>query len=1033
MMIWRCALLAHNRARGLFGRRYGFHCVTPGQRMRLRWSSMFRELGLPTFPLIALGVLFAVNSASAQVQSGLRARPLITEKIDDRKLVTLQGNVHPEAKAENDRGEVADNFTIDHMLLQLRRSPEQEQELEQFIDELHTVGSPKFHHWVTTQKFGETFGLATQDLDTIVGWLESYGFKVNVIYSSGMLIDFSGTAGQVRKAFHTEVHNLEVNGEKHIANMSDPRIPAAFAPAVVGIVSLHDFQPHPMYKMRKPLPLFTESNGYYSLVPADLATIYNLNPVFTAGYSGKGQTIALIEDTDLFSASDWNTFRSKFGLSTYTSGSLTTVHPTPPTGPNNCMAPGVVSPNDGEAILDAEWASAAAPSAAIEMAVCADTTTTFGGLIAVQNLINGVAPPPAIMSISYGQCETVNGSSANAAYNAAYQQAVAEGVSVFVAAGDSGAAGCDDNAAAATDGVGVSAFASTVYNVAVGGTDFSDTFSKDNSTYWNATNTSTFSSAKSYIPEIPWNDSCASVLVAKFLGFSQTYGTTGFCNNSSVGMSLHTTAAGSGGPSGCATGAPVVPDLAAVGGSCAGWPKPLWQSIFGNPSDGVRDIPDVSLFAANGLWSHYYVYCWSDTAAGGAACTGDPSTWSGAGGTSFASPIMAAIQSLVDQKTGSRQGNPNPVYYQLASVEYGSTGNSSCDSSKGNAIATTCIFNDVTLGDMDVNCSFFNKTHIYNCYDPGGTFTNALMGALSTSNSSYSPAFGTTKGWDFATGIGTVNAANLVSNWPTSVPNLGGMWDLRLSNTANPPPGQMGETEFTFDVVVQSSSASTEALSNNGFQDHTFTNSICSAPGTGNDVTMSANFSLTSTVTFQISVDNGESYSMTGTLSSDGTTVTGTSVKYNAGSQNCGKNDVSSGFTAILYKPATGTYVGSFTPDAGGTSFTSTIVLVEDANYNLTGTVTSTGNTCFANLTINGKTDPSLASGDVLDFFGTDGQGNLAGFIANAGGSSNTAGDTNWQQLFVHSVVYGGACNGQSYTDAPFHRVGGRPKRSARR
>ena len=1032
MRIWHCVFSTHKGAGLMFGHRGIFHRAATGQRMPLRSRSMFRELGSSTVPLIVLGLLFAVNSASAQVQSGLRARALITEKIDDRRLVTLQGNVHPETRAENDRGEVSDNFSIDHMLLQLRRSPEQEQELEQFIDELHTVRSPKFHHWVTSQKFGETFGLTTQDLDTIVGWLESYGFKVNVVYPSGMLIDFSGTAGQVHRAFHTELHRVEVNGEKHIANMSDPRIPGALAPAIAGIVSLHDFEPHPLYKMHKPQTLFTESNGSYSVVPADLATIYNLNPVFSAGYSGKGQTIALIEDTDLFSPSDWNTFRSKFGLSSFTSGSLTTVHPAPPNGPNNCLASGVVRPDDAEAILDAEWASAAAPSAAIEMAVCANTTTTFGGLIAVQNLINAAAPPPAIMSISYGQCETVNGSSANTAYKAAYQQAVAEGVSVFVATGDSGAAGCDQNATAATDGIGVSAFASTVYNVAVGGTDFGDTYAHVNSTYWSPTNTLTYGSAKSYIPEIPWNDSCASVLASTFLGFSATYGATGFCNNSTVGESLHNTTAAGGGPSGCATGTSVGPDRAAVGGSCAGWPKPSWQSIFGNPNDAVRDTPDVSLFAANGLWSHYYVFCWSDTTAGGASCTGDPSTWSGGGGTSFASPIMAAIQALVDQKTGSRQGNPDPVYYELGSTEYGSTGNSSCDSSKGNAIAATCIFNDVTLGDMDVNCSFFNKTHVYNCYDPSGTFANGLMGALSTSNNSYSPAFVTTKGWDFATGIGTVNAANLVSNWPTSVPNLGGMWDLRLSNTANPPPGQIGETEFTFDVVVQSSSASTEALSNNGFQDHTFTNSICSASGTGNNVTMSANFSLTSTVTVQISVDNGESYSMTGTLSSDGTTVTGTNVTYNAGSQNCGKNDVGSGFTAILYKPATGTYVGSFTPDAGGTPFTSTIVLVEDANYNLTGTVTSSGNTCFANLAINGKTDPSLASGDVLDFYGTDGQGDIAGFIANAGSSAGNAGDTNWQQLFVHSVVYGGACNGQSFTDAPFHRVGGRPKRPGR-
>src|SRR5277367_5252721 len=532
-------------------------------------------------PIVALGFLLLVNPAGAQLHSGPHARPLITERIDDRRLVTLLGNVHPQAKAEKDRGEVADNFPLEHMLLQLRRSSEQEQALEQYLDALHSIGSPDFHHWVSAQKFGATYGLAAQDLDTISGWLESYGFKVNVVYPGGTVIDFSGNAGDVRRAFHTEIHRLEVDGEKHIANMSDPRIPAALAPAVVGVVSLHDFRPHPLYKMRKPQPLFTESSGAFSVVPADLATIYNVNPVFTAGFSGKGQTIALIENTDLFSTTDWTTFRSTFGLSTFTSGSLTTVHPAPPSGTNNCTAPGVVVPNDGEAILDAEWSSAAAPNATIEMATCADTTTTFGGLIAVQNLINAAAQPPAIMSISYGECETENGATANAAYNSAYQQAVAEGVSVFVSTGDSGAAGCDDNAASAMNGIGVSAFASTVYNVAVGGTDFSDTFSQDNSTYWNTTNTATFGSAKSYSPEIPWNDSCASALVATFLGFSQSYGPTGFCNASSTGESLHMTAAGSGGPSGCATGASIT---FAVGGSCAGWPKPSWQSIFGNPS-----------------------------------------------------------------------------------------------------------------------------------------------------------------------------------------------------------------------------------------------------------------------------------------------------------------------------------------------------------------------------------------------------------------------------------------------------------------
>ena len=170
---------------------------------------------------------------------------------------------------------------------------------------------------------------------------------------------------------------------------------------------------------------------------------------------------------------DWYTFRSTFGLSVYSSGSLTTLHPAPASGSNNCGNPGLRSGDDGEAILDAEWASAAAPGANIVVAACADTYTTFGGLIAMQNLVNN-SNPPAIMSISYGECEAENGASSNAAFSALYQQAVAEGISVFVSAGDEGAASCDANLISATHGIGVSAFASTPYNVAVGGTDFSD-------------------------------------------------------------------------------------------------------------------------------------------------------------------------------------------------------------------------------------------------------------------------------------------------------------------------------------------------------------------------------------------------------------------------------------------------------------------------------------------------------------------------------------------------------------------------------
>jgi subtilase family serine protease len=714
---------------------------------------MFRITGRTYFLCTMVALLFTFAfTASAQVGAGSHSRSLITQEINENNMVTLQGNTRPEANAVNDRGAVADDLTMDHMMLQLQRSPEQEAALEKLIDEMQTKGSSNYHRWMTAPQFAENFGVAKEDVAKITSWLASQGFHVNVAYPT--LIDFSGTAGQVHGAFRTSIHNLDVNGVQHIANMSDPQIPAALAPAVVGIVSLNDFRPHPMHRMHKDYTFTSGGDTFQAVVPGDLATIYNLNPLFTAGTSGQGQTVVVIEDTNLFSNSDWTTFRSTFGLSTFTSGSLTTVHPAPPSGTNNCTNPGT-NGDDGEAILDAEYASAAAPSAAIEVASCEDTRTTFGGLIAVQNLINESTTPPAIMSISYGECEAENGATANAAYNSAYQQAVAEGVSVFVAAGDEGAASCDADEAKATHGIGVSGFASTQYNVAVGGTDFGDTDAGSNSTYWNTTNTSTFESAKSYIPEIPWNDSCAGVLLATFEGFATTYGSSGFCNSTTGKDDFLTTGAGSGGPSGCATGAASTSGV--VSGTCKGYAKPSWQTgVVGIPADGVRDLPDVSMFASNGLWGHYYVFCWSDTREGGTACTGAPSGWSGAGGTSFASPILAGIQALVNQKQGARQGNPNPVYYKLAATEYGASGSTSCNSTNGNTVGSTCIFYDVTKGDMDVNC-----TGTHNCYLPSGT-----NGVLSTSDSSYLKAYGTTTGWDFATGIGSVNAANLVNNWP---------------------------------------------------------------------------------------------------------------------------------------------------------------------------------------------------------------------------------------------------------------------------
>jgi subtilase family serine protease len=708
---------------------------------------MFRH---PFHSTILLAALF-VSHAYPQNVNSTPKRALITQAVDNQKRVTLFGNTRASANAANDRGRVVDSLPLEHMLLQLQRPPELEQALEQYMADLQDPNSPGFHQWLTAAQFGEKFGLAQSDLDVITNWLESQGFLVNRIYLNKMTVDFSGTAGQVARAFQTEIHNLEVKGERHIANMGNPQIPAALAPAVVGITSLNDFRPHVMKRDRPKYTINSYFGSTESVAPGDLTTIYNLNPLFAKGITGKGQTIVVIEDTNVYSTADWSTFRSTFGLSGYSSGSFTQVHP------DNCSNPGVVAGNDAEAILDAEWASAAAPNAAIELASCSDTTTTFGGLLALQNLLN-TGTPPALVSISYGECEAENGAAANATYFSAYQQAAVEGVSVFVAAGDEGAASCDAGNSYASDGVSVSAFASTPYNVAVGGTDFGDTYAGTNSTYWNSTNTSTFESAKSYVPEIPWNDSCAGTLLASYFGYSQSWGPSGFCNSFyAYLLSAVVVAGGSGGPSACATGSPSVSGV--VSGSCKGYAKPSWQAgLFGNPNDGVRDIPDVSLFASDGPdWGHYYIFCWSDTANGGSSCSGDPSTWSGAGGTSFASPIMAGIQALINQNTGSRWGNPAPNYYKLAAAEYGSAGNSSCLSS--GTPKSSCVFYDITQGDMDMPCASVD------CYGSSGSGSSVVLGVLSTSSSSLLPAYGTANGWDFATGIGSVNAYNLATNW----------------------------------------------------------------------------------------------------------------------------------------------------------------------------------------------------------------------------------------------------------------------------
>jgi subtilase family serine protease len=723
---------------------------------------------------VLLGLLLALGyGATALAQTGGLPARLISQPINEQDLVTLAGNTRPEMTPANDRGPVADDLPLRHMYLQLKRSPEQESAATALVNQLHDSSSPLYHHWLTAAQVAAQFGPSSDDVNTVSSWLQSHGFTINHVYLANGVIDFSGTAGAIREAFHTEIHQLSVNGQPHIANAADPRVPAALAPAILGIVSLNDFRPHPQLK---PRAAYTINAIYQLLVPGDLQTIYDISPIYSHGISGEGQTIVVLEDSDLYSTADWHRFRETFGLtSRFPKGTLAEVHPQPSESLLNggsCADPGV-NVDDGEAAVDVEWASAAAPSAAIVLASCADTETNFGGFIAMQNLLTGSTPAPAIISNSYGASESLNGAVFNAYVNELYELGVLQGVSVIVAAGDAGADTTDEFARAAVSGINVNSFATTPNDLAVGGTDFADSYFGLNSSYWSATNGRYYNSALSYIPEIPWNDSCGSQLIASFLGYATTFGPEGLCNSPIGEQELLIVAAGSGGPSSCAYGNPSIPGI--VGGSCRGYAKPPYQSlVYGNPNDGVRDIPDVSLFASNGIWGHYYVLCYSDPSFGGVPCTGAPDTWAGGGGTSFGAPIMAGVLALIEQASQTYQGNPDFVLYLLAALEYGPDGSSACNSTLGIEIASTCIFHDVTLGDDDVNClplaNGFGPPSVYDCFLDGAT-----NGVLSTSNFAYRPAYVTRRGYDYPSGIGSIDAFNLLKAWPgTRIRGSGG-------------------------------------------------------------------------------------------------------------------------------------------------------------------------------------------------------------------------------------------------------------------
>lgn len=460
--------------------------------------------------LIAALVVVGMLCAPMQGQEGPAApRPLITQTVDESQLTTLRGNTHPLARPENDLGTAPASLPLQRMLLVLKRGNDQEAALRKLLDDQQDKASPNYHQWLTPEQYGQQFGPTDTDLQTITAWLQSHGFEVGSTKGRTVL-EFSGTAGQVQEAFHTTIHKYIVNGEQHWANASDPSIPTALTPAVAGIDSLHNFRKRAMNtyvgkysQITKQLtdrnPQFTYNcQGYqcYGVSPYDFATIYDVLPLWNASpaINGTGETIAIVGRTNI-NPLDATDFWSMFGL-TVPANKLNIIL--------NGGDPGI-NGDEPEADIDVQWSGAVAPQATVDFVTSASTETTDGvDLSAVYIVDNNLAP---VMSESYGECELGLGTAGNQFYSALWEQAAAQGISVFVSSGDNGSAGCDNPGGRAHYGLNVNGIASTAFNAAVGGTDFNEYNTWTN--YWKSTNDpTTQESAIGYIPETTWNDTC---------------------------------------------------------------------------------------------------------------------------------------------------------------------------------------------------------------------------------------------------------------------------------------------------------------------------------------------------------------------------------------------------------------------------------------------------------------------------------------------------------------------------------------------
>lgn len=831
-------------------------------------------MGANTMKIARALVYFAFVSlvvvlASAQTGS---VRSQITQPIDESKLMVLRGNTHPFARPQFDRGSAPASLPMERMLLVLKTTPEQGAALENLLAQQQDRSSPNYHKWLTPEEFGAQFGASDADIQKITAWLESHGFQVNNVANGHNVIQFSGNAAQVQSAFHTAIHKYAVSGKEYWANANDPAIPVALTPSVTGVASLNNFPRKAANrvagtfsrnmatgKLKAVKPQFTFAEGCqgstgsecYGLSPYDFAVIYNVLPLWNANINGTGQTIAIVSDSDV-NAADFNDFRSLFGLPATT---LNQIHNGSDPGVQGSSCSDPFGCNESEAALDVQWSGAVAPGATIDLVVSNDQSgTTFGPDLSAEYVIDGnVSPKPSILGYSYGECEFFLGTAGNAFYGGSavakdsigeWKQAAAEGITVVVSTGDNGSTACEITSGSspsdepAVVGLAVNGIDSTAYDVAVGGTDFNDL--SNPTTYWNSSNASTTqASVIGYIPEITYNDSCTNLALDVLADSSSGQDAEMNCNtffNSGSGLGvLVVPFGGGGGPSTCInSNFNTTSGTGTLAGCTVGYPKPAWQTAL-TPNDGKRDTPDVAVFAGDGTFQNFYLYCEEDldtTTTTPCSLASPFANVQGVGGTSVAAETFVGMMALLNQSLAANGpvGLPNTNLYSLAGQSW-----ANCQSS--GALTSACIFNQVTSGTISMPC--VNQDQFGYGIGPGCTIaTNG--DTVGTTELGGSPAYSAAAGYNMATGLGSLNVYNLVTKWNVG---SGGAADYIIS--ASP-------TAVTITTGGGTGSTTLTTVPLNGFTDTVTYSSSTSCSGMPSGVTcaFTSNANGTTTLTF---------------------------------------------------------------------------------------------------------------------------------------------------------------------------------------